>query len=252
MAAFRKTARKAINTLLGQAGFQLVRPGENAHVMSFQPLKRTLNEAAKAGLSVGEYIDKKFHVPGATQSTIDKLVALGALNKNLQHVCEIGPGSGRYLEKVQNLCSPHSHEIYETDQDWCDWLARTYRVKACPADGTSLMATATGSMDLVHAHKVFVYLQFVVACSYFAEMIRVARSGGWIVFDMVSENCMPDATIEKWIAGKIYYPCIMPRSFVIEYFGRRNSFLQESFFAPMLPGKSEYFVFRKDRAQSHS
>jgi hypothetical protein len=246
MATLRRTARNALNAILGLSGFQLVRPGEKPHVKSFQPFRKTLEEATKAGLSVGDYIDRKFHVPGATQSTIDQMVGFGMLGPKTQSVCEIGPGSGRYLEKAQRLCAPCSYEIYETDQEWSDWLSRTYQVKAHDADGTTLRDTPSGSVDIVHAHKVFVYLPFVVACHYFEEMIRVAQSGGWIVFDIVSENCMPDATLEKWIAGRIYYPCIMPREFVIGFFARRKCSLRSSFFAPMMPGQSEYLAFAKD------
>lgn len=245
MATLRKTARKTLNAILGLSGFQLVRPGERVHIKSFQPFRRTLKEARKAGLSVGDYIDLKFHVPGATQATIDHLVGFGILSPKIQSVCEIGPGTGRYLAKAQHLCAPCSYEIYETDNEWSDWLARTYHVTAHDADGTSLHDTASGSMGLVHAHKVFVYLPFVVTCQYFDEMIRVARSGGWIVFDIVSENCMPDTTIGKWIASRVYYPCMMPREFVIQFFARRQCSLRGSFFAPMMPGQSEYLVFVK-------
>ncbi len=248
MARFRKAARKTFNSMLGLAGFQLLRPGERAHIKSFQPFRHTLKEALKAGLPVGSYIDAKFHVPGATQATIDQLAALGVFNGKVRSVCEIGPGSGRYLEKVERLCSPCSYHIYETDNEWSDWLARTYRVTPHDADGTSLRDTAGDSVDLIHAHKVFVYLPFVVTCGYFKEMIRVAHRGGQIVFDIVSENCMADAVVEKWIASGVYYPCIMPREFVIDFFTRRQCSLQSSFFAPMMPGQSEYLVFAKEAA----
>lgn len=243
-----KTARKAVNAVLEPAGFRLVRPGENAHAMPFQPLKRTLEGAKKAGLSVGDYIDLKFHVPGATQATIDQLAGLGVFGLNVRSICEIGPGSGRYLEKVLRSCAPSSYEIYETDPEWSDWLARTYPVTAHQADGRCLRDTASDSVDLVHAHKVFVYLPFVVMCQYFGEMIRVARPGGLIVFDIVSEDCMADATLEKWIASGISYPSMMPKNFVISFFARKHSTLRASFFAPMMPGQSEYLVFAKDGA----
>ena len=245
MATLRKTARKMLNAILGLSGFQLVRPGEKSHIKSFQPFKRTLKEARKAGLSVGEYIDLKFQVPGATQSTIDRLATLGIFDRKVQCVCEVGPGSGRYLEKAQRLCAPCSYEIYETDQEWSDWLARSYHVKAHDADGTTLRDTATGSVDLVHAHKVFVYLPFVVTCRYFDEMIRVARPGGSIVFDIVSESCMDDDMLAKWIASELYFPCMIPREFVIAFFAKRQCSLKGSFFAPMMPGQSEYLLFFK-------
>jgi hypothetical protein len=248
MARFRKAARKTLNKMLAPAGFQLLRPGEKPHIKSFQPFHHTRKEAMKAGLSVGDYIDVKFHVPGATQATIDQLEALGIFNEKVRSVCEIGPGSGRYLEKVQRLCAPCSYHIYETDHEWSDWLVQTYHVTPHDADGTSLRDTISESVNLIHAHKVFVYLPFVVTCGYLNEMIRVTRSGGRMVFDIVSENCMPDATVEKWIASGVYYPCMMPREFVIDFFAKRQCSLQSSFFAPMMPGYSEYLVFAKEAA----
>jgi hypothetical protein len=246
MGKFRKTVRKTLNTALGVTGFQLRRVGERVHVIPFQPFSRTLRAAKEAGLSVGDYIDQKFHLPGATQGTIDQLVKLDVIRPGIQTVCEIGPGSGRYLEKVRKICRPSSYEIYETDQEWADWLMQSYDVLARSADGTTLRETPDESVDLIHAHKVFVYLPFVVTCGYLKEMVRVTRSGGRMVFDVVSEGCMPDATLEKWITSGIYYPCIMPRDFVISFFQMRKCSLQSSFFAPMLPGQSEYLVFVKD------
>jgi hypothetical protein len=246
MATFRKAARNKLNILLGHAGFQLVRPGERNHIKSFQPFRKTLEAARQAGLSVGDYLDSKFQVPGATQATIDRLAGLGVFNEKIQSVCEIGPGSGRYLEKVQRLCAPRSYEIYEPEKEWSDWLVRTYAVTAHESDGRCLGNTASNSVDLMHAHKVFVCLFFVVACQYFGEMIRVTRPGGQIVFDIVSENCMPDETLEKWIASGVIYPCMLPRHFVIQYFAKRGCSLRSSFFAPMMPGQSEYLLFVKD------
>ncbi len=246
MVAIRSLARKKLNFIIRSTGFQLLRPGEQDHIRPYQPLRRTQEAARVAGLSVGDYIDSRFQTPGATQVTIDQLEALGVFDQEIDSVCEIGPGSGRYLEKVMRRCSPDSYEIYEPDEEWCDWLVRTYAVTARESDGRCLRDTASDSVDLVHAHKVFVYLPFVVMCQYFGEMIRVARPGGQIVFDIVSENCMPDATLEKWIASGTSYPSMLPKDFVAGFFARKHSVLRASFFAPMMPGQSKYLVFAKD------
>jgi SAM-dependent methyltransferase len=248
MPTFQKTARKTLNILLSPSGFQLMRPGEKDHIKSFIPCKETVDEARKAMLSVGDYIDAKYHHPGATQTTIDQLADRGVFGGRINSVCEIGPGSGRYLEKIQRLCAPHSYEIYETDPEWADWLVRTYHVSAHEADGTSLRDTPSGSVDLVHSHKVFVYLPFIVTFQYFSEMIRVARPGGRIIFDIVSEGCMSDATIEQWIASRAFSRCMIPRDFVIGFFARRQCSLRSSFLAPMLPGQSEYLIFAREEA----
>jgi SAM-dependent methyltransferase len=231
--------------MLSSSGLELVRVGEKDHIKSYISFTQTIRAASEAGLSVGDYIDAKYHVPGATQTTIDDLTERGIFDDKIGSVCEIGPGSGRYLEKIQRLSTPCSYEIYETDKDWSDWLERKYHVVAHQADGTNLRDTATGSVDLVHAHKVFVYLPFIVTFQYFGEMIRVTRPGGKIVLDIVSENCMSDAIIDQWIASRAYSRCMIPRDFVIDFFARRQCFLQSSFLAPMLPGQSEYLIFAK-------
>ncbi len=245
MPSFRRTVQKALNYLLIPAGYELLPRFKREYIRSYQPLRQTLKAAQKAGLSVGDYLDGKFQVPGVTQTTIDQLAAYGIFGKEVQRVCEIGPGSGRYLEKVQSLCGPCSYEIYETDPQWNDWLVRTYPVISHDADGRSLNDTADGSVDIVHAHRLFPYLPFIVQCRYFLEMIRVARPGGWIVFDIISEQCMSDPLIQKWIASDRSDPCMMPREFVTDFFARRQCFLRWSFFIPFLPGQTEYVVFAK-------
>jgi len=241
----RKAALKTLNTGLDIAGLELVRRGERDYRKSFLSLRKTLQEAKRAGVSVGDYVDLKHQVPGATQATVERMVEIGVFSPKINSVCEIGPGSGRYLEKVLRRCTPCSYEIYETARDWSDWLGQTYPVRAHEADGRSLNQTADQSVDLVHAHKVFVYLPVVVTCRYFNEMIRVARRGSRIVFDIFSEQCMTDPEMEKWVASGLHFPSMLPRDFVIGFFASRGVSLQESFFACMKPGQSEYLVFIK-------
>lgn len=243
MPGWKRKVRNTINHLLSPVGFELVRQGQGDYVKSFLPLNLTLKKASEAKLSLGDYIDTTYQRPGATQASIDELVELGILNNKVRSICEIGPGSGRYLEKVLRICTPETYEIYESAPEWSDWLEGQYRVRAHEADGRSLRQTASESVDLVHAHKVFVYLAAVVSFQYFSEMIRVTRPGGHIVFDIVSESCMDDATIEKWVARRSYYANMMPRDFVISFFARRRCSLNASFFAPLGAGQSEYLVF---------
>ena len=245
MSGFLRNTRLAFNSVIETTGFQLVRPDESIYKMSYQPFPKTLKAAEKARLSVGDYIDAKFHVPGATQEAIDQMALLGIFRNGIEKVCEIGPGSGRYLAKVLEQCKPGVYEIYETDPPWAAWLEKTYHVIACHADGISLKQTNDESVDLVHAHKVFVYLPCVVVSQYLDEMSRVVRKDGWIVFDVVSENCMTEELLRKWVAMHVFYPCMMSRDYVVDFLKRRGCALQGSFFATMRPGYSEYLVFRK-------
>jgi hypothetical protein len=67
-----------------------------------------------------------------------------------------------------------------------------------PTDGTSMKPTASASTDLVQAHKVFSGTPFTVTVRYWREMVRVARSGAHIVFDVMTENCPSPAVVEEW------------------------------------------------------
>jgi SAM-dependent methyltransferase len=240
-----RCTRCAINKLLDRVNLQLVRPQETDYIKRCQPLRKTLKAAQRAGEPVGDYIDRTFQIPGATQDTINQMRRAGAFGSAVGRICEIGPGSGRYLSRVQQLCQPCEYEIYETDPRWSSWLVKTYGVKAREADGSSLCENEDESFGLVHAHKVFTYLPCVVVCNYFSEMIRVLRKGGLVAFDVTTEGCMTEAILGKWLAARIFYPCMMPREFVIQFFKTRGCSPISSFFAPMMPGKSEYFVFAK-------
>ncbi|HZV45669.1 MAG TPA: hypothetical protein VFF90_14395, partial [Saprospiraceae bacterium] len=109
--SFRKKLLNNVNDMFAWSGFELVRKG--GEFQDYIPWKQTLIDAEKSGLSLSDYIDNNFNVPGTTQLTIDKMKELGVFEGRLQRVCEIGPGSGRYLEKVIDLCHPVFYEIYE-------------------------------------------------------------------------------------------------------------------------------------------
>jgi SAM-dependent methyltransferase len=246
--SLKKYAQRSLNSVLGVAGMEIVRSHRWDEPRTFIPLNETLEGAKKAGLSVGDYIDHTYNVPGATQTTIDQLVALGVFTGKIERVCEIGPGSGRYLEKVLKVCQPTYYEVYETASNWARWLAQTYPVVLQPTDGMSLGATPSESIDLMHAHKVFGTLPFLVTMRYFLEMARVVRTGGRLVFDIMTEECMDDPMLEKWIgSGMVYstYPAVMPEAYTLDFFRKRGFELDGEFFIPNLPGKTKYFVFSK-------
>src|SRR3954454_5571418 len=100
--------KSGVKWLLGRAGFDIVRSTNHlGGVDDFIPFEATMRAARAAGLSVGDHIDEVMNeTPGATQSSIDELRALGVFAANPSTVLEIGPGSGRYLEKTLKECSP--------------------------------------------------------------------------------------------------------------------------------------------------
>ncbi len=241
---------RGVNAALGPLGFRLSRSGYLAFedYRGFIPFAQTLREAQAAGLSVTGYVDSHYNVAGATQESVDRMAALGALHPGVKRVCELGPGSGRYLEKVQKLCRPEAYEVYETALDWRAYVVRTFGVVGHDADGVSMKQTPDGSCDLVHAHKVFPGVPFLSSCRYFLEMARVARQGGHVVFDIVTEDCMEPSTLSSWLGGSAdyqVYPNLLPKQYVRDLLARHGLELVGSFPVSMKPGATECLVFVK-------
>jgi hypothetical protein len=245
----RNRVRRRLNSyVLHRVGLRLVREDELPSIRPFIPFKKTLAAARAAGLSVGDYIDARWAEPGATQQTIDGMKKLGVFDRAIRRVCEIGPGSGRYLEKTIAACHPSYYEIYETAPDWEHWLVRKYKVTAQHADGFSLSGTADMSIDLVQAHKVLVDLDFVTSCHYMAEMARVVRDGCKIVFDVLTENCMDEQTLQQYWALRKQMYTVLPRQYTLDLLARRGVQLDGSFFVAMPTGQTECMVFTKYKA----
>jgi hypothetical protein len=239
----------AANKILSPLGVRVTRSGHDwSDPRQFLPFAATLSAARAAGLSVSDYVDVTYNVAGATQATIDEMDKLGVFSRPRRTVLEIGPGTGRYLEKVIRKCSPERYEIYETAEGWAHYLESRYGVLRRPCTGSDLSSTPDGSIDLVQAHKVFVCTPFLISCRYFLEMLRVAKRNADVVFDIVTERCMDDDTLGLWIADAPNhgnYPAIFPREFAIRFFEERQAEFTGSFFVPMRPGRTEVLVFRK-------
>jgi SAM-dependent methyltransferase len=244
-------ARRTLDFALGPLGFELARKGRHdwSDTRNFIPLDETLAGAKANGLSVCDYIDTVLSkTPGATQQVIDELNRLGVLKAPVDRFLEIGPGAGRYLGKIIALCSPQHVEVYETARPWADYLAHEYKLEAQPTDGRTLAKTLDSSCDLVTAFKVFPSVPFSTTIRYWAEMLRVTRPGGFIVFDVMSEDCLPVEAVRKWIAADVEngaFPAAMPKSVVRSYFDAAHCRLIGDFISPMGVGATQTFAFNK-------
>ncbi len=250
--SLKSLARSTVNRAISKFGLQMVRT-DSQHdwndTRTFIPLETTLRRAGDAGLSVGDYIDTVMNkIPGATQKTIDEMARLGVFAQPVRRVLEIGPGSGRYVEKTIAACHPEAYEVYETAAPWAKYVIEHYPVTLQPTDGRSLAATPDASVDLVQAHKVFSGIPFLPTCLYWAEMARVARPGGYAAFDVISERCLDAPTLDKWLRSEIEngaYPAVVPRAVVTTYFDGQGFDLVGTAMIPIGPGTAELFVFRK-------
>ena len=173
------------------------------------------------------------------------MLELADMQDKCETVCEIGPGSGRYAEEVIEALHPDTYEIYETARDWLPYLGKLPNAVIRDCDGHTLSQTRSSSVDLVHAQKVFVYLQFYATAGYLEEMARVVSPGGAVAFDIITEACLDDKIIEAWTKrGTFYRP--ISRVWAVEFLQRRGLTLRGSYFAPLPPGTTELLVFRRD------
>jgi hypothetical protein len=121
-------------------------------------------------------------------------------------------------------------------------------VKLHDADGRTLAQTASGSVDLVHAHKLFVYVPLVTTVGYLWEMARIVRPGGVVAFDIVNEDCLDEPTTSTWVSEGVTLYSMIPRPWTIDLLDRKGLSLVGSTFVPMSGGCTELLVFRKREA----
>lgn len=220
-------------------------PKKTRTALSYISALETIEAAQNQGLSVCDYLERLWDQVGHTQRVIDRLASYHAF-KDGSHILEIGTGTGRYLEKTLEKCKPQSYESYETAEDWNQYLKFRYpSVHSYDADGVSLLSTPDLSIDFLHSHGLFVYLPFLSAWQYFKEMWRVVKIHGIVAFDLYSENCMDEHTVEKWLASNYRYPCFLSTGYLESIFASHGFALIDTFTNPHGEGKSEYLVFRR-------
>jgi SAM-dependent methyltransferase len=243
MLSLQNFFRAAVNHCLHPVGYQLVRNGSCGG--RYIDAKATVQGAKAKGQSVCEYVEDLWGQRGATAHVVEEMRRAGCLAP-CERVLEIGAGTGRYLELVLRKICPDQYEIYETVDDWATWLASTYgpSVVRQPADGRTLRYTPSHSCGLVHAHGVFVYLSLLHAFEYFAEMIRVCKPQGSIVFDFYPAETFDEAMIVQWLQYDDRYPAVLPAVHVQSFFLNRGCHLINEFDNPHGHGRSRYFIFR--------
>jgi hypothetical protein len=241
----------AVNKSLSPIGLAITKVDGHGwnDVANFIPFKETMEKARTAGMSIGDYVDTVMNgVPDMTRNTINNMKSLGVFSKPMGTVVEIGPGTGRYLEKTLKAARSSRYEIYETAAPWSAYLVKEYSVTAQPTNGYALTHTADGSADMVQAHKVFSGVPFMATCCYWHEMSRVIGPGGWAVFDVVTERCLAGDTLRIWAESGIRngsYPSVMPREVAVSFFIGKGFTLAGSFIVPMPPGTTELLVFKR-------
>lgn len=208
--------------------------------------RAVIRAARRRGMSVADLIESEWGHPGRARRTVALMRDAGVVPTGPHTVCEIGPGSGRYIQALLEVAKPRRYEIYEIERARARWLARTYPVVALPTNGEQLAGTPDGSVDLVHAHGVYASLKVVSCFASFMELIRITAPGGHIVFDVITEECLSDAEVDAWLETPLRYVQFLSRSHLVGFFERRGCELVADFRLPLMVfGQSLYLAFKK-------
>ena len=91
---------RIINGFLKLFNLKIARANQHANGLSYISAKDTVAAAKADGLSVCDYVEKEWDQIGKTQKVIDKMKDFGFFKLSNPSICEIGAGTGRYMEKV--------------------------------------------------------------------------------------------------------------------------------------------------------
>ncbi|HVE76718.1 MAG TPA: class I SAM-dependent methyltransferase [Actinomycetota bacterium] len=240
-----KLLKRVARSTFRRLGFDLVSTGA-ARESTYIEADATIAAARSAGVSVTAYVEDLWDQQGATKRVIDWMAQVGCLG-GVTNVLEIGPGTGRYLERVLEKTHCSRYEIYETAQDWSKWLSGRYgpTVAVRSADGHSLSATADKTCELVHAHGVFVYLNVLNTYEYLFEMDRVCAPGGVLVFDFYPAEAFDEKTARAWLAHPERYATVIAEANIRDLFIRRGYTVLGEMDNPHGRGVSRYLALRK-------
>ena len=245
----RHSTKRTMDFFLGFLGFAIVRSGNE-----FLDSKITIAAAKAKGMKINEYVESTTddeRKKGRRDRVIKKMAEVGVF-EGLESVCEIGPGTGRYMEKVIEVAKPRVYEIYETHVGWRDYLKSEYSnepacaVRAINANGRTLSETTDKSCDLVHVHAVFVYLPLLQCLTYVKEAFRVSKSGGFVVLDFIPSETFDKKIADAWLASPHKWPVLIPEKLLREMASQEGFSVQESFEEVYGESFVKYLIFKRN------
>lgn len=168
------------------------------------------------------------------------------LDKNPK-ICEIGPGMGIFIEGLKKLFQPSSYEIYEKQKEIANKLIKLYSDNTCHVIGRTvngtMMETGSNSQDLVLSVRVWPILFYSEIYSYFLEMIRICKKGGYVIFDACTERSLSKEALEnnyivaRWRA--------LPSSIIEQTFKEHNMTLILKADTKANGWKEELYIYQK-------
>ena len=205
----------------------------------------TVQAAEDADLSICEFVERLWDQYGQTKLIMNR-AAKHVDFSEVHTVCEIGPGTGRYVKKtIERMVRVDIYAIYETAQDWANWLEKEYPVKKRNANGVDLREEEDSTIDFCQAHGVFVSLSIYNTLIYIQEMTRVLKKGGHMLFDYLDENSFSADVGQQIIKNKIDYPSITPSDLVKNFLKENDCEIIAEFTNKYGKGHSNYILARK-------
>jgi SAM-dependent methyltransferase len=245
----RLQAFRYLNSGLRRFGFKILKASPTGG--RYLSAQETIAAAEASGLSVDDYLEIHAKWAGFKTSMSDALdhfltlrPCIGKATSPLR-VVEIGPGTGRAIELLLTRLKIDCYHIYERDEGWSQYLVRKFAVTACPCDGETLRGESSSSLDLAHAHYVFVYLSFLNAVQYLREIGRVLRPGGTAWCDFYIEDNFGEEEILEWLSSEDRFPVLWSRRLLTEQLARAGLHIVAEYPGKIGTGTSTYFIVEK-------
>jgi ubiquinone/menaquinone biosynthesis C-methylase UbiE len=244
---FTSPIKNLLKKLIASTGYEITAIGSRG--LGYISAKDVLAKAKEKNLTLNQYLEELWGLDTHAGGVIHNLELEKYLGNRLLNVVEIGAGTGVYTDKLIETLGRRNialYHVYETATDWARYVGENYPVQLQNSNGYQLTSTKSDSIDLVHAHGVFVYTSFITSMSYLKEMIRVTKTGGIVAFDVFDQSSYTNEIIDKWINSGHTYPNIVPEESIVDLFFENGFKLLKTFHSPFEPGRSKYFVFIKE------
>ena len=205
----------------------------------------TVQAAQDADLTICEFVERLWDQYGQTKLILNR-AAKHIDFSEVNTVCEIGPGTGRYIKKtIERMGKVDNYTIYEIDKDWANWLETEYSISKREANGIDLQDEENTSIDFCQAHGVFVSLSMYNVLIYLKEMMRVTKSGGYLLFDYFDETSFSNNVGQIIIDNSIDYPSIIPSGIIRNFLLENNCEIITEFNNKYGKGESKYILAQK-------
>lgn len=208
----------------------------------------TEREAIKRSMSICDYLES-LNIDTRKVGRRDRIVeriATYFVGSKLS-VLEIGTGTGMYLEKLKTD-DVMQYVVYEVNEGWKKYLKKKFEnniVQILNVNGVDLNQTPNNTINVVHAHAVFVYLPIIQVLNYFIEVARVLVMNGVFIFDIINDTDLTVADAEDWSREGHRFAVVIPHTF-IEDFSISYGFEIVTTFKEIYAGStSTYYVLKK-------